>query len=81
MGTTNNSTSKLNVNGSINSTSLLQNGTQIDFSSYATNTNSSTNYYTQTQTNNLLNAKQNALTFSSPLVNTTNTITFNESSG
>jgi hypothetical protein len=37
-------------------------------------------YYNKTETNNLLNAKQATLTFSSPLVNTTNTITFNESS-
>ena len=38
-----------------------------------------TNYYTKTQDDALLNAKQANLTFSSPLVNTTNTITFNES--
>ena len=36
-------------------------------------------YYNKTETNNLLNAKQATLTFSSPLVKTTNTITFNES--
>jgi hypothetical protein len=35
--------------------------------------------YTQTETNQLLNAKQATLTFTSPLVNTTNTITLNES--
>ena len=73
-------TYKLNVNGSINSTSLYQNGTLIDFNSYATNTNLTNNFYNKTEANNLLSAKQATLTFSSPLVNTTNTITFNESS-
>jgi hypothetical protein len=38
IGTTNPDEYKLNINGSLNSTSLYQNGTQIDFSSYATNT-------------------------------------------
>ena len=41
-------TYKCNVNGSLNSTSLYQNGTLIDFSSYATNTNITTNYYDKT---------------------------------
>ena len=72
-------TYKLNVNGSINSTSLWQNGTQIDFSSYATNTNLTNNYYTKTTTDNLLNNKQNTLTFNSPLSLTGNTLSFNES--
>ena len=43
IGTTTNLSYKLDVNGSLNSTSLFQNGTQINFSSYATNTNL-TNY-------------------------------------
>ena len=36
-----------------------------------------TTIYTKTETNNLLNAKENILTFSSPLTRTTNTITIN----
>jgi hypothetical protein len=46
IGTTTNLNQTLNVNGSINSTSLYQNGTLINFNSYATNTNLSTNYST-----------------------------------
>jgi len=61
IGTTHSATYKLDVSGSINSTSFFQNGNQIDFSSYATITN--------------LNTKQNTLTFSSPLINTSNNIT------
>ena len=79
IGTTSVGTYKLNVNGSINSTSLWQNSTQIDFSSYATNTNLTNNYYTKTTTDNLLNNKQNTLTFNSPLSLTGNTLSFNES--
>ena len=33
-----------------------------------------TNFYNKTETNNLLNAKQATLTFTSPLTNTANTI-------
>jgi hypothetical protein len=39
-----------------------------------------TNIYTKNETNNLLNAKDSILTFTSPLVRTTNNITFNEAS-
>ncbi len=60
IGTTHSATYKLDVSGSINSTFFFQKGTQIDFSSYATITN--------------LNTKQNTLTFSSPLINTSNNI-------
>jgi hypothetical protein len=70
-------TYNLNVNGSINSTSFYQNGTLIDFSSYATNANLTTNYYNKSSTDTLLNAKENTLTFSSPLTRTTNTIGIN----
>jgi hypothetical protein len=49
IGTAASATYILNVDGSINSTSLWQNGTQMDFSSYATNTNLTTNYCTQAQ--------------------------------
>jgi hypothetical protein len=37
-------------------------------------------YYNKTEANNLLNAKDSILTFTSPLVRTTNNITFNETS-
>ena len=74
IGTTTTNTYKLNINGSLNSTSLYQNEILIDFNSYATNTNLTNNYYYKTTTDNLLNSKQNTLTFSSPLLNTANTI-------
>ncbi len=38
IGTTNPNGYKINISGSLNSSSLHQNGTLIDFSSYATNT-------------------------------------------
>ena len=59
---------KLNVNGSLNSTSLYQSGTLIDFSSYATNTNLTNNYYNKLSTDSLLNAKQNTLTAGTSLL-------------
>ncbi len=42
-----------------------------------TNTNLTNNYYNKTSTDTLLNAKENSLTFSSPLTRTTNTIGIN----
>jgi hypothetical protein len=118
IGTTNPNGYKLNVNGSLNSSSLYQNGTQIDFSSYATNTaltnglatkqntltaftnlvgigssindidynkitiNKPTTFpaimtdiYNKTETNNLLNAKQNTLTAATTLLGTGGSIT------
>jgi hypothetical protein len=68
-------TYKLNVNGSINSTSFYQNGTLINFSSYATNTNLTTNYYNITAINNLLATKQPNLTVSTTLLGTGGSIT------
>lgn len=79
IGVSASATYKCNINGSLNATSFFQNGTQIDFNSYATNNNLTTNYYNKTETNNLLSAKDAILSFTSPLVRTTNTITFNES--
>ena len=82
IGTTTNLTHKLNINGSLNSTSLYQNGTLIDFSSYATNANL-TNYLTSSTASSTyatitnLGTKENALTFNSPLTRTTNTIGIN----
>jgi len=38
-----------------------------------------TNIYTKTETNNLLSSKEATLTFTSPLIRTTNTISFSES--
>jgi hypothetical protein len=38
-----------------------------------------TNIYTKTETNNLLAAKEAILTFSSPIIRTTNTISLNQS--
>ena len=67
IGTTAITTYKLNVNGSLNSTSLYQNGTLIDFTTYATNT----------ALTNGLASKENVLTFSAPLTRTTNTIGIN----
>jgi hypothetical protein len=77
IGTTSMGGYKCNIAGSLNSTSFYQNGTLIDFSSYATNANLTTNYYNKTSTDTLLNAKENTLTFSSPLTRTTNTIGIN----
>ncbi len=76
IGSTVQSTYKLNVSGTFNATSIYNNGTLIDFSSYATTTQL-TNTSNTLQTN--INAKENILTFSSPLTRTTNTITFTES--
>ena len=42
-----------------------------------TNNNLSTNYYTKTNTDTLLNAKQANLTFTSPLTNSANTVSIN----
>ncbi len=118
IGTTNTNGYKLNISGSLNSSSLYQNGTQIDFSSYATNTaltnglaakqnnltaltnlvgigsaiteldynkitlNKPTTFpaimtdiYNKTETNNLLNAKQNTLTAATTLLGTGGSIT------
>ena len=58
IGTTSVGTYKLNVNGSLNATTIWQNGTEL---------------------NTLLNAKQNTLTFNSPLTISGNTVSFNES--
>jgi hypothetical protein len=58
----------------------LTNTISIDLSSYTTNTNLTTNYYTKTATDTLLSAKQATLTFSSPLTNTANTISIDLSS-
>ena len=91
IGSTNNTIYKLNVNGSLNSTSLYQNGTQIDFSSYATNTALTNGLATKENTLTFstplnktgstvtidLSSKENVLTFNSPLTRTTNTIGIN----
>jgi hypothetical protein len=75
IGTTSIGSYKCNINGSLNSTSLYQNGTLIDFSSYATNANLTTNYYNKTSTDTLLNAKQPNLTVSTTLLGTGGSIT------
>jgi len=69
------STYKCDINGSLNSTSFYQNGTLIDFTSYATNANLTTNYYNKTDTNNLLAAKQPNLTAATTLLGTGGSIT------
>ena len=84
IGTTTNLSYKLNVNGSINSTSLYQNGTLIDFTSYATKNTDiiNTSNYALNISNILktnIDTKDNILSFTSPLTRTVNTITFNES--
>ena len=64
---------KCNIAGSINSTSLYQSGTLIDFSSYATNANLTTNY---TNTTNMNTAISNSQTISSNYtISTSNFIT------
>jgi hypothetical protein len=68
-------TYKCNINGSLNSTSFYQNGTLIDFSSYATNTNLTNNYYNKASTDTLLNAKQPNLTAATTLLGTGGSIT------
>ena len=78
-----NSTTGLNNYPSYSALALSNyvNFPQLLSSNYITNaTTGLTNYYNKTETNTLLNTKQANLTFSSPLVNTTNNITFNESS-
>jgi hypothetical protein len=65
IGTTNPNGYKLNISGSLNSTSLHQNGTLIDFSSYATNT----------ALTNGLATKQNTLTASTTLLGNGSSIT------
>lgn len=68
IGTTTNTLYKLTVDGAFNSTSLYNNGTLINFNSYATNTNLTTNYYNKSSTDSLLNTKQDTLLFTSPLL-------------
>jgi hypothetical protein len=58
IGTTSTISHKLNINGSLNSTSLYQSGTLIDFSSFATTT----------ELTNGLATKQNTLTAATSLV-------------
>jgi len=87
-------TTKAYVNSTgLTATAFYGDGANITNVPYSTITSKPTNFqsdwnttiinkpiiYTQTEVNNLLNAKQATLTFSSPLVNTANTITFNES--
>ena len=55
-------------------------GREILFVSFNVFNSALTNYYNKTQTNNLLDAKQAALTFSSPLTNTANTVSIDLSS-
>jgi hypothetical protein len=68
IGTSNANSYKLNVNGSVNATTIFYNGTDI------LSLSSLSNYYTKTATDTLLNSKQNTLTFTSPLSNNANTI-------
>ena len=68
IGTSNANSYKLNVNGSVNATTIFYNGTDI------LSLSSLLNYYTKTATDTLLNSKQNTLTFTSPLSNNANTI-------
>jgi hypothetical protein len=75
IGTATIGTYKLNVNGSLNSTALHQNGILIDFTTYATNTNITTNYYNRTDTDTLLAAKQPYLTAATTLLGTGGSIT------
>ena len=61
-------------------TTLLGVGSDISALDYNKITLNKPTIYTQTETNNLLNAKEATLTFSSPLTRTTNTIGINLSS-
>jgi hypothetical protein len=67
IGTTATTTYKLNVNGSLNTTSLYQAGTLIDFANFATDSELSSG----------LALKQDILSFSAPLNKTGTTISIN----
>jgi hypothetical protein len=91
IGTTNINGFKLNINGSLNASSLTGNGANITNVPYSTITGKPSYFptdwnttiankpsiYTQAETNNLLNAKEAILTFSAPLTRNTNTIAIN----
>jgi len=91
IGTTNPSTFKLNVLGSLNASSLYGDGANITNVPYSTITGKPTNFqadwnstiinkpsiYNQTEINNLLSAKEDDLTFNAPLTRSTNTIGIN----
>ena len=80
IGTTNPNSFKLNVNGSIKASSFNGDGSSISALDWNKITLNKPSLYTTTQTDNLLNAKEAILTFSSPLTRTTNTIGINLSS-
>jgi hypothetical protein len=86
IGISTNLTNRLTINGVCSATTFSGSGaslTSIPYSSItglpATFPADMTNIYTKTETNNLLNAKEAILTFSSPLTRTTNTIGLNQS--
>jgi len=81
---TNNSNYAFNISNILNTNSSnyasnISNVLLINYNSLntTTNTNLANNYYNKTSTDTLLNAKEQILTFSSPLIRTTNTISIN----
>jgi len=76
----------LTVNGTCSATTFSGSGASLTNIPYASITGlpatfpaTMTNIYTKTETDTLLNAKEAILTFSSPLIRTTNTISLNQS--